>query len=298
MHATIPLAVRRLPERIERLERTLRYIKTVDAVIRGKSPRTRTLVNLGDELIGDVVHSRQTASGAKVAKAVTELGEWTTHTAVIASAALLPSRHSQRRRAAAQATLAMVGCSIVYTTIKTVVRRARPHPSRHLVTVHDSSFPSGHTATAAAAAETLADLFGLPRIPLYAVAAGVGATRVYLGVHHPSDVAAGLLLGFTWARVARRVAEVLPLDDDAVAEDARADDDVDDPTDGTALEGGGDDGSGQLALTIAFDSRTDVTPEVTRDVSSGVTSLDSGTDGSSIPLRRVAPPDDEHPSLY
>lgn len=271
--------MQRLPERIERLERTLRYLRTADAVVRGNVPRTRTLVHLGDELLGDVVHARQTDTGAKVAKAVTELGEWTTHTTVIASAALLPSRHTQRRRAALQATLAMVGCSIAYTTVKSFVRRARPHPSRHLVTVHDSSFPSGHTATAAAAAETLADLFGLPRVPLYALAAGVGFTRVYLGVHHPSDVLAGLVLGVAWARGAGLLADALPLPEDGTptddAEDPAGDDDADD---------------GQLALTIAFDNGAH-----------DVRRAGDGTDADADPpvqLRRVAPPDGDHPSLY
>jgi acid phosphatase family membrane protein YuiD len=282
--------VQRLPERIERLERTLRYLRTADAVVRGRVPRARTLVHLGDELLGDVVHARQTDTGAQVARAVTELGEWTTHTTVIASAALLPSRHTQRRRAAAQATLAMVGCSLAYTTVKTLVRRSRPHPSKHLVTVHDSSFPSGHTATAAAAAETLADLFGLPRTPLYALAAGVGFTRVYLGVHHPSDVLAGLVLGVAWARGASLLADVLPLpeDDPGVAttdgDPGRGADTVgDDDAGDTGDTVGADDG--QLALTIAFTPRAAV---VDVDVD----------DEPPAPLRRVSPPDGDHPSLY
>ena len=57
------------------------------------------------------------------------------------------------------------------------------------------SFPSGHAATSFAGATLLA--LALPRLawPLLVLAAAIGWSRVYVGVHWPSDVLAGALLG-------------------------------------------------------------------------------------------------------
>lgn len=88
--------------------------------------------------------------------------------------------------------------------VKKVVRRRRPaDPAlRTLVrTPSNLSFPSAHSASTTAAALTLAPLVGRP------VAAGViGAMaigRVLLGVHYPTDVAAGVVLGAAAERGAR-----------------------------------------------------------------------------------------------
>lgn len=56
------------------------------------------------------------------------------------------------------------------------------------------SFPSGHTSTAFAAAAVLTRL-GVPPAIAYGLAALVGITRLYVGVHFPSDVLAGAVLG-------------------------------------------------------------------------------------------------------
>jgi len=83
--------------------------------------------------------------------------------------------------------------------IKDLVHRTRPfdaHPQIHpLYVVHSSSFPAGHAATAFAGAVLLSYL--TPRAaPLFAVlAAAIGYSRVYVGVHYPGDVLAGALLG-------------------------------------------------------------------------------------------------------
>ena len=57
------------------------------------------------------------------------------------------------------------------------------------------SFPSGHSATAFAAATAVAIVSPRLRVPALAIAAAVGLSRVYLRVHFPLDVVAGALVG-------------------------------------------------------------------------------------------------------
>jgi len=90
--------------------------------------------------------------------------------------------------------------------VKDLVHRTRPadaHPQIHpLYVVHSSSFPAGHAATALAGATLLSYL--LPRAaPLFVLlAAAIGFSRVYVGVHYPGDVLGGALIGVLCGAVA------------------------------------------------------------------------------------------------
>ncbi len=105
----------------------------------------------------------------------------------------------QRERAAdwRRARRTVVGTYVVNTAIKFAVRRPRPRlaglpPLQGTTTA--LSFPSAHAATSFAGALAYSRL-GLPAAPLYALAGTMAASRVYLGVHYPSDVLAGAALG-------------------------------------------------------------------------------------------------------
>jgi len=91
--------------------------------------------------------------------------------------------------------------------LKGVVRRSRPQleglPPLAGVTAR-YSFPSSHTATAVAAVYAFDGL--LPRPALIGWAALTAASRPYLGVHYPSDVLGGAILGYTIGRAARAIA--------------------------------------------------------------------------------------------
>jgi decaprenylphosphoryl-5-phosphoribose phosphatase len=111
------------------------------------------------------------------------------------------SRRSRWRRA----TGVVAGTYALNTAIKQIVRRPRPQlPGLPALTSTPTklSFPSAHTSTSVAGAISYARL-GLPAIPLFALAKGLALSRLYLGVHYPSDIVAGALLGALVAEVAR-----------------------------------------------------------------------------------------------
>ena len=91
------------------------------------------------------------------------------------------------------------------TLLKTVVHRRRPQLEKlpALISTPTSlSFPSAHASSSFAAARAYSSL--LPGVPLYVVATLMALSRVYLGVHYPSDIAAGGLLGMLVGGGARR----------------------------------------------------------------------------------------------
>jgi undecaprenyl-diphosphatase len=106
--------------------------------------------------------------------------------------------------------LASTGTGMVLgKLLKLAYARPRPTLVPHLVDVTSASFPSGHATDSAIVYLTLAALLArtLPKRAqrLYIIGAAIlltlliGASRVYLGVHWPSDVVAGWTAGAAWA---------------------------------------------------------------------------------------------------
>jgi undecaprenyl-diphosphatase len=97
----------------------------------------------------------------------------------------------------------------LYNLVKPLVGRPRPPADLWLVTVTGKSFPSGHATQSLATFTALALIAWsvpartrMPGIALaFVLAAGVGWSRVYLGVHWATDVAAGWLLAAAWVLI-------------------------------------------------------------------------------------------------
>ncbi|HSK41590.1 MAG TPA: phosphatase PAP2 family protein [Arenibaculum sp.] len=115
-----------------------------------------------------------------------------------------------RKRHAMVLVLVSVGGGLLLSTLlKQVFDRTRPDLVPHGSIVYTASFPSGHSMMAAVTYLTLGALLARVeerrRVKIYLITLAitvtvlVGVSRVYLGVHWPSDVLAGWTAGATWA---------------------------------------------------------------------------------------------------
>lgn len=94
----------------------------------------------------------------------------------------------------------------LYLLIKRLVKRKRPFDNieglRFLIAPPDQfSFPSGHTAGAFVFAILFGHFFPVVSVPLLIWASLVGYSRIYVGVHYPTDVLAGSILGVLCAKI-------------------------------------------------------------------------------------------------
>jgi undecaprenyl-diphosphatase len=142
------------------------------------------------------------------AEEITALGSGTVLTLLTAGVCgLLWLRGSGR--SALFVLVAVAGGTLLSSGLKAAFSRPRPDIVPHLTHFGEASFPSGHAMLSTVAYLTLGALMAAieqrRRVRAYIIAmavltaALVGATRVYLGVHYPTDVAAGWALGVAWA---------------------------------------------------------------------------------------------------
>lgn len=145
-------------------------------------------------------HPPRVEAAVKAFAATGEFGAiWTA--SALTAAALDGKRRQRWVRAAAAPPLA-VGANFL---VKLVVRRPRPDLGRRLPPLarapSDFAFPSAHATSSFAAAAAMGRVAPAARPALFAGAAAMALTRPYLGMHYPSDVLAGTLLGTALGRL-------------------------------------------------------------------------------------------------
>ncbi|MEG0283426.1 MAG: phosphatase PAP2 family protein [Erysipelotrichales bacterium] len=96
--------------------------------------------------------------------------------------------------------------------IKNLVKRTRPYEQHDYIKLlierqSSYSFPSGHSMTSFMAATVLAYYFPKYKLAFYILATLIAFSRVYVGVHYPSDIIAGALVGFGCAIIGIKIME-------------------------------------------------------------------------------------------
>lgn len=146
---------------------------------------------------------------------ITSLGSTTVLT-IVTLAAVFYLIMDGKRASAALVAIAVSGGALLTYVLKFGFERPRPDLVAHLVEVSTLSFPSGHAMGSAVTYLTLGALLARTqprrRIKIYVLTVAVlltlmvGISRVYLGVHWPTDVLAGWCAGSAWALICWTVA--------------------------------------------------------------------------------------------
>ena len=176
------------------------FKKQADEVVEGHADKM-------DEAIMQSVHRIDNLPMHRTMDAVTQLGS---HVAIGTAAgftALMMLRRG-RKHDAWTVVVSTTGAMAINTILKNIFRRQRPiEMARRIKLPRSHSFPSGHSLLSAATYPIVAHhLVENHSLPVQAVAhtlagmiiVSVGFSRVYFGVHFPSDVLGGFAAGFGW----------------------------------------------------------------------------------------------------
>jgi undecaprenyl-diphosphatase len=159
-----------------------------------------------DNVVRSGIHRWASAPLTMLSRAMSLLGSWVGLSTlfVIAMAAFLFMR---RRISALALALAMAGALVLDNVLKYAFHRARPEPF-FATTPESFSFPSGHALFSACFFVAIAALIaprasgGALRAALWTcigvLVTAIGLSRIYLGVHYPSDVIGGYLIAAFW----------------------------------------------------------------------------------------------------
>lgn len=151
---------------------------------------------------------------------VTALGTGVVVMMVVAIAALFLWLTRHKHSATLLLVTTVVGI-LINSMLKDVFHRTRPSIFSSGVEVFSSSFPSGHSMSAAIVYGTVAYLAGrlqrrrwsrvVTAIVALLLILLIAASRIYLGVHYPSDTLAGMVIGFAWAGFCMATLEAIQL---------------------------------------------------------------------------------------
>lgn len=152
------------------------------------------------------VHSASSAALTTIMMGVTMLGDWRVLTVLGVVFGIVWWRRGQRSKVVMLA-LAALGGAALDQLLKLFFHRMRPETAGEVINVQGYSFPSGHAMMSLCFYGMLiyllvAERSRLARVIGLAAAIGligmIGLSRIYLGVHYPSDVLGGFTAGFAW----------------------------------------------------------------------------------------------------
>lgn len=168
--------------------------------------KTKVLANY-DTAITDYIISYRSPTLTSYFKFVTNVGDIYGYLTVLVIFLIISLLVYKRWKYVLQATLVLALATVSNMILKRFVDRARPG-IEHLVSVETLSYPSGHAMSAMAFYGFLIFLlykFRINRmikfllvVVLTLLILSIGISRVYLGVHFPSDIAGGFIAGFIW----------------------------------------------------------------------------------------------------
>ncbi|MCL6441524.1 MAG: phosphatase PAP2 family protein [Thermoleophilum sp.] len=175
------------------------------AVARSRHKLLSRLDHIETPAVAALVAATRDTALVPLARLASRFGEYGTGWIAVALATAVRARGRDPARARdwLAAALAVVGAFTAVQVVKRLLPRARPDVPRGVRLYSNRSFPSAHAACAVAFA-TSAPLSGRARVLAWAAAGWVAASRIVLGVHYPSDVAAGAALGALVGRTAAR----------------------------------------------------------------------------------------------
>lgn len=168
--------------------------------------KTETLAAY-DTQITDYIISYRTPGLTHYFLFVTNIGDFYGYLIVVGLCVLVSSVVFKRWKYVVQITLVLILATISNMMLKRFIDRARPG-IEHLVSVESLSYPSGHAMSAMAFYGFMIFLFYKFRMNkilklcailfLAILILSIGLSRIYLGVHFPSDVLGGFIAGFIW----------------------------------------------------------------------------------------------------
>ena len=160
-----------------------------------------------DTLISEYVASFRTPSLTKYFTFITDVGDVWGYLIVFIICTILFYCFSKRWKYPLQLSLILILALSSNLLLKQLINRARP-TLEHLVTVKTLSYPSGHAMTAMAFYGFLIYLiftFKFKKVLKFSIITllgflilSIGVSRIYLGVHFPSDIVGGFVAGFIW----------------------------------------------------------------------------------------------------
>ena len=161
-----------------------------------------------DDIIMGYFVNHRSAPLTTFAVLVTNMGDVVTYSILIPLFTIVLYLRKHRWLISLEASLILISASLLNSVLKSWISRPRPDIDLHLVEAASFSYPSGHAMSAVAFYGFMiylshkyistAWLRGLSTVILLLLIVGIGASRVYLGVHYPSDVLAGFIAGAIW----------------------------------------------------------------------------------------------------